>query len=212
MSAAALRSVPDEQPDIGLLARLYAAHGLGAESHPRAERLMHRLGSIGAALSLPKSRLRHMGASHAEIEVLQLVGSAVSLALKRPLEERPLLSSLSSVIDYLHAEMAHRHTEAFRVLFLNGRLRLLHDEIMGVGSIASVEVHPRTILARALEVNARHILLVHNHPSGDPTPTREDIQITARIQEACRQLDISVLDHIVVALSGHASLRSQGHM
>ena len=212
MNAAALRSVSDEQPDTGLLARLYSAHGLGAQSRPRAERLMQRLGSIGAALSSPESRLRHLGASHAEIEVLQLVGSAVSLALKRPLEERPLLSNLSSVIDYLHAEMAHRQTEAFRVLFLNGRLRLLHDEIMGIGSIASVEVHPRAILARALEVNARHILLVHNHPSGDPAPTREDIQITARIQDAARALDIGVLDHIVVARSGHASLRSQGLM
>ena len=212
MNAAALRSASDEQPDIGLLARLYSAHGLGVQSRPRAERLMQRLGSIGAALSSPESRLRHLGASHAEIEVLQLVGSAVSLALKRPLEERPLLSNLSSVIDYLHTEMAHRQTEAFRVLFLNGRLRLLHDEIMGIGSIASVEVHPRAILARALEVNARHILLVHNHPSGDPTPTREDIQITARIQDAARPLDIGVLDHIVVALSGHASLRAQGLM
>lgn len=200
------------QSDAELLAELYRAHGLGPQSRRRAARLVEQTGSIGAALSSPPPRLRHLGVSGDEMEVLKLVGSAVSLALKRPVEERPMLASLSSVIDYLHAEMAHRPTEVFRVLFLNGRLRLIHDEIMGIGSVASVEVHPRTIITRALEVNARHLLLVHNHPSGDPTPTREDVQITARIKEAGKPLDIAVLDHVIVARSGHASLRSEGLM
>lgn len=196
--------------DKDLLAELYRSHGLGARSRQRAARLVEQTGSIGAALSSPAARLRHLGASPAEIEVLHLVGSAVSLSLKRPVEERPLLSNLSSVIDYLHAEMAYRTTEAFRVLFVTGRLRLIHDEIMAIGSIDSVEVHPRTIITRALEVNASNLLLVHNHPSGDPSPTRDDIQLTARIRNAALPLDIGVLDHVVIARSGHVSLRAQG--
>ncbi len=203
------RSLPSDKD---LLAELYRAHGLGANSRQRAARLVEQTGSIGAALSSPAARLRHLGASPAEIEVLHLVGSAVSLSLKRPVDERPLLSNLSSVVDYLHAEMAYRTTEVFRVLFVNGRLRLIHDEIMAIGSINSVEVHPRTIITRALEVNARNLLLVHNHPSGDPSPTRDDIQLTARIRNAALPLDIGVLDHLVIARSGHVSLRSKGLM
>lgn len=198
--------------DEKVLTDLYAAHGIGARSRQRASRLLRQTGGISEALACPEPRLRSLGATQGEIQVLQLVGSAISLALRRPAEDRPLLSTLSSVIDYLHAEMAHRPTEAFRVLFLNGRLRLVHDEIMGIGSIASVDIHPRTILARALDVGARHILLVHNHPSGDPTPTREDVQLTARVREAGRMLDVNVLDHIIVARSGHSSLRSEGLM
>jgi len=203
------RSSPSDKD---LLAELYRAHGLGARSRQRAARLVEQTGSIGAALSSPVARLRHLGASLAEIEVLHLVSSAVSLSLKRPVEERPLLSSLSSVIDYLHVEMAYRTTEEFRVLFVNGRLRLIHDEIMAIGSIGSVEVHPRTVITRALEVNASNLLLVHNHPSGDPSPTRDDIQLTARIRNAALPLDIRVLDHVVIARSGHVSLRAQGLM
>lgn len=202
-------TTPDWKADAALLAELYAKHGLGSQSYARAAALVRRTGSIGAALSAPTPRLRKFGVSDAEMRLLTLLQSTLARALRRLPEERPLLRNLSSVIDYLHLEMAHRMTEAFRVLFLNGRLHLVHDEVMAIGSVASVEVHPRTIIARALEVNARQLLLVHNHPSGDPTPSREDIQLTARIREAGKMFDIGVLDHVVISQSGHVSLRAE---
>lgn len=200
------------EADASLLAELYIRNGMGKNARARATTLVRHTGTIGAALSCSEPRLRQLGATAAEIRLLGLLHSTMSLALRRPPEERPKLSSLSSVIDYLHLQMAHRQTEAFRVLFLNGRLHLIHDEVMGIGSVASVEVHPRTIIARALEVNARKMLLVHNHPSGDPEPSREDVQLTARIRDAGKMFDISVLDHIVIAQSGHVSLRAQNLM
>ncbi len=209
LAAASGRLAQRWKTDAALLAELYSKHGLGRQSRQRAMELVRRTGSIGAALSCPSPRLRRFGVSDAEIRLIELLRSTLSLALHRPPEDRPRLKSLSSVIDYLHLDMAHRQTEAFRVLFLNGRLHLVHDEVMGIGSVASVEAHPRTIIARALEVNARQLLLVHNHPSGDPTPTREDVQLTARIREAGQMFDIGVLDHIVIARSGHISLRAE---
>ena len=98
------------------------------------------------------------------------------------------------------------------MLFLTGRLRLIHDETLAIGSVASVEIHPRTVLAKALEANATKLLLVNNHPTGDPAPSREDEQLTARIRDAGRVMDVEVIDHIVIAETGHASLRSLGLM
>lgn len=204
------RSVPPTvQPDVDLLTTLFDIKGL-AGSRERAARILRHAGSIGAAISCPEPRLRSIGASDVEIRLLRLVGSAVSLTLRRPANERPRLSTLSSVIDYLHAQMAYQPVEEFRVLFLDARLRMIHDEVMGIGSISSVNIHPRTIITRALEVNASNLMLVHNHPSGDPTPTSSDVQMTIKIRDVGRVLDVKVIDHIVIASSGHTSLRSQG--
>ena len=209
--AAAHRRPPPSavQPDVDLLTNLFDVQGL-AHSRERAARIVKHAGSIGAAISFPEPKLRSIGASDVEIRLLHIVGSAVSLALRRTPNEKPRLSTLSTVVDYLHAQMAYQPVEEFRVLFLDTRLCLIHDEKMGSGSISSVNIHPRTVITRALEVNARHIMLVHNHPSGDPSPTEADVQLTIQIRDVGHVLDVKVIDHIIIAQSGHASLRNLG--
>lgn len=198
-----------ELPDVDLLTSLFDAQGV-AHSRERAAKIVRHAGSIGAAISWPEPKLRSFGASDKEIQLLRMVGSAVSLALRRTPADRPRLSTLSSVVDYMHAQMAYQQVEEFRVLFLDAHLRLIHDEKMTSGSVTCVNIHPRTVITRALEVNASHIMLAHNHPSGDPTPSHSDIQLTRKIRDVGNVLDVKLIDHIILATSGHASLRALG--
>ena len=121
--------------------------------------------------------------------------------------EKPLLGSWSSVIEYCHAKMAFEEKEQFRILFLDKKNKLIRDEIQQVGTIDHTPVYPREVVKRALELSATAIILVHNHPSGDPTPSTADIEMTKTINEIASSLGITVHDHIIIAKEGHASLR-----
>lgn len=146
------------------------------------------------------------------VRYLRLLRETVLGALRLTTNARPLVESMSDVLDYLNASMMHSRTEQVRVLYLDAKTRLIRDEQMGRGTLSEVPFYTREILGRAIELGAAGIIIVHNHPSGDPTPSRADIRVTADIVQAARYLKIRVHDHIIVASSGHVSLRQLGHL
>jgi DNA repair protein RadC len=143
-------------------------------------------------------------------ECLARVRAAQLHVLRLPLAKRPILSSSTSVIAYLHGRLAHQADERLHVLFLDTRNHLLCDEEAASGSASSVALHPRTILRRALEVGATALVIVHNHPSGNPTPSKADRDATHRLVAAAAALDIRIHDHLVVARGGTVSFRAAG--
>ncbi len=129
---------------------------------------------------------------------------------KAGIAETPVLASWAALIDYLTIDMAHLHQERVRILFLNTQNRLIADELMWEGSLDEAAIHPREVIRRGLDLGAAALILVHNHPSGSPEPSRADIQITNRIAEAGRHVGLTVHDHVIVGRSGHVSLKAKG--
>lgn len=141
---------------------------------------------------------------------LSRVRAAHLHVLRLPLAHRPILSSSHSVLEYLHGRLAHQANECLHVLFLDTRNHLLCDEELACGSVSSVALHPRPVLRRALEVGATALVIVHNHPSGNPTPSDADCEATRRLITAATSLDIRIHDHLVVAQGGTVSFRAAG--
>lgn len=148
----------------------------------------------------------HMGA----VRQLSAVRAAMLQALKTEAMSGPVFSNSDVLMDYLFADMAHLPAERLRVLFLNAKNRLLRDEVMGEGSISELSIYPREIMRRALEVGATALILAHNHPSGDPKPSKVDVEATYRVAEAGRPFDIRIHDHVIIARSGWSSFRVLG--
>ena len=175
---------------------------------PLAKTLIATFGSFPEVISAPAGRLsevRGMGA--AAITELKLVHAAANRLARGQVRKRPVLSSWTSVIDYCRTTMAFAEKEQFRVLFLDKRNQLIVDEVQQVGTVDHTPVYPREVVKRALELSATALILVHNHPSGDPTPSHADIQMTQTIIDVARPLGIAVHDHIIVGKEGHASLK-----
>jgi len=150
------------------------------------------------------------GISEGAVAALKTAHAAALRLLKEEVKERPVLGSWQALLDYLRADMAHEGIERVRVLFLNARNVLIRDEPMWEGSVDESAVYVREIMRRALDLGATALILVHNHPSGDPSPSQQDIRITRDIIEAGRHLRIVVHDHIIVGAKGHASLKAMG--
>jgi len=131
-------------------------------------------------------------------------------SLRTEIADRPIISTLPALHDYLRAEMAHGTSENFRVLFLNSKNHLLADELVSLGTIDEAPIYPREVMRRALELGTTALIMVHNHPSGDPQPSRSDIAVTRDIADAGRQLGIRVHDHLIVARTGVTSFRQLG--
>ncbi len=181
------------------------------DTKPLAKRLLAEFGSFPAVLSASPAELARVeGLSAGGAAALKFVEAAALRSLRAAALDRPVLSGWQALTDYLHAAMAHRVTEEFRVIFLNNRNILIRDEAMGSGTVNAAPVYPREIVKRALELGASGVILVHNHPSGDPQPSREDIAMTKAVVEAGRHLGLAVHDHVVVGRSGHASFRALG--
>jgi DNA repair protein RadC len=175
---------------------------------PLAKKLLETFGSFAEVIAAPPARLAEIsGLGEAAIAELKIVQAAAQRLLRGELRRRPVLSSWSSVLDYCRGTMAFAEKEQFRILFLDKRNQLIADEMQQVGTVDHTPVYPREVVKRALELSATAIILVHNHPSGDPTPSRADIQMTQSIVEVARPLGISVHDHIIVGKEGHASLK-----
>jgi len=167
-------------------------------------------GSGGLLTAEPEAMLRVEGMGEGAAAAIRIAqGSALRL-LHAQVADRPMLANWQALLDYLRADMAHRGVELFRVLHLNTRNILIRDEIMNHGTVDQAPVHVREVIRRALELQSAAIILVHNHPSGDPSPSRADIEITRRIVEAGKPLNIAVHDHLIIGANGHASLRAQG--
>jgi DNA repair protein RadC len=175
---------------------------------PLAKKLIERFGSFAEAIAAPPARLAEMeGLGEAAITEMKIVEAAAQRITRGELKRRKVLSSWSAVIDYCRAAMAFSDTEQFRILFLDKRNQLIADELQQKGTVDHTPVYPREVVKRALELSATAIILVHNHPSGDPTPSRADIQMTQEIIEISRPLGIAVHDHIIVGKDGHASFK-----
>jgi DNA repair protein RadC len=142
--------------------------------------------------------------------LLKAVEAAAVRAARAQVLGRPVLSSWDKVLDYCRASMAHGAVEQFRLLFLDSKNQVIGDEVQQRGTVNHAPVYPREVVRRALELGATAIIMVHNHPSGDPTPSKADVEMTRAVAEAAAKLGITVHDHIVIARSGHASLRSLG--
>jgi DNA repair protein RadC len=182
-----------------------------AEARALASALLEEFGTLSKALSAGvPAQTRVIGDRPEVVRCLALVRQAMLHALVTEVASAPVLNNTEAVLSYLHVAMAHQPREQMRVLFLDNWLRLICDEVVSEGTVTSTPCEPREILRRALEVGAVGLILAHNHPSGNPTPSRDDIQITRRVKEAACTLGIVLHDHIVVSRTGHTSLREQG--
>ncbi len=175
---------------------------------PLAKELIGRFGSFAEVISAPRKRLAEVpGVGEAVVAELKIVQAAALRLSQQKVREKPVFRGWSDLLDYCRAAMAYAPREEFRVLFLDNRNRLIADEVQQRGTVNHTPVYPREVVRRALELAASSIILVHNHPSGDPTPSRADIEMTRQIVEAADSLGIRVHDHIIIARDGHASLR-----
>jgi DNA repair protein RadC len=178
------------------------------DTKPLAKSLLKKFGSFAEVIHAPETRLREVkGIGDASIHQLKLIAAAAGRIAKGRLKARTLLSSWNDVIDYCRTTMAFADKEQFRILFLDKRNQLIADEVQQTGTVDHTPVYPREVIKRALELSATAILLVHNHPSGDPTPSSADIQMTKAIIDIAGPLGISVHDHIIVGKKGHASMK-----
>jgi len=174
-----------------------------------AKTLLETFGSFAEVLAAPAQRLAEIkGLGEAGATDLKIVHAAAARLARGEIKERQVLSSWSNVLDYCRTAMAFAEKEQFRVLFLDKRNHLIADEAQQSGTVDHTPVYQREVVKRALELSATAVILVHNHPSGDPTPSRADIQMTQAIVEVARPLGIAVHDHIIVGKEGHASLKA----
>jgi len=201
----------DAMPDYELLEMTLFAALPRRDTKPLAKALLARFGSFAEVISAPRARLMEVkGVGEAVANHLKIVEAAAHRLARTKVMGRPALSSWSALLDYCTAAMARSQNEEFRVLFLDRKNNLIADEVQNRGTVDHTPVYPREIIKRALELTASAIILVHNHPSGDPTPSKADIAMTREIVAAAKALSISVHDHLVIGRSGHASFKSLG--
>ena len=181
------------------------------DTKPLAKALIQRFGSLAAVLAADPEALRGVpGMGDAKIAVLLVAREAATRLAREDLRDRPLLSSWDRLVDYCRITLGHETVEQFRVLFLDRKNRLIADERQQRGTVDHTPVYPREVVKRALELGASAMILVHNHPSGDPTPSPADVEMTRAVAEAAKSLGIALHDHLILARSGQTSLRGLG--
>ncbi len=178
---------------------------------PLAKRLIATFGDFNGAVSAPPARLAEVqGIGPAVIAELKIVEAAAHRLARARVMHRHALASWSALMEYCKTTMAHRETEQFRILFLDAKNVLIADEEQAQGTVDQVPVYPREVVKRALELNASAIILVHNHPSGDPTPSPADIEMTRAVENAAKAVGIVLHDHVIIGRAHDTSFRSQG--
>lgn len=183
------------------------------DTKPLAKALLREFGGIGGLLTADAEALRRVqGMGETSVAAIKIAQAAAIRLLQSEAAARPILGNWQALLDYLHADMAHHVIERVRVLHLNSRNMLIRDEVMSEGSIDQAQVHVREVIRRAIDLGSAAIILVHNHPSGDPSPSRADIEITRAIIDAGKGMGIAVHDHLIIGTSGHVSLRAKGLM
>ncbi len=201
----------EAMPDYELMELVLFAAIPRRDVKPLAKHLIDRFGGFAEAIAAPRARLLEIdGIGESVVAQLKIVEAAALRLSKTRLLGRPALSSWTALIDYCSATMARNPHEEFRILFLDRKNVLIADEVQGQGTVDHTPVYPREIVKRALELSASAIILVHNHPSGDPTPSRADIEMTREIAAAAKALHIAVHDHLVVGRGGTASFKALG--
>jgi DNA repair protein RadC len=198
----------DALPDYELLELVLFRAVPRRDTKELAKRLIARFGSFAEVINAPENRLAEVkDVGDAVITELKIVRAAALRLMRGEIMRKPALSSWSQVLDYCRAAMGFQSREQFRILFLDKRNQLIADEVQQEGTVDHTPVYVREVVKRALELSASAIVLVHNHPSGDPTPSRADIEMTKQIVEAAKPLGVIVHDHIIVGRDGHVSLK-----
>ena len=201
----------DAVPDYELLELILFRAIPRMDVKPLAQRLMEHFADFNRVLSAPPNRLRNIkGVGDAVILELKMVEAACHRLTRSKIIDQPVISSWDAVLDYCHATMSTLETEQFRVLFLNRKNVLIDEKAMARGTVDHVPVYPREIVRAALDLNASALILVHNHPSGDPAPSDADIAITKQIEAAAAPLGIVLHDHIIIGQNCELSFRSEG--
>ncbi|KTT97544.1 DNA repair protein RadC [Sphingomonas yabuuchiae] len=181
------------------------------DTKPMAKALLREFHDIGGVLTADPIALQRVdGIGETAAATIKIAQACALRLVQAEAMKRPVLSNWQALLDYLHADMAHHGVERVRVLHLNTRNMLIRDELMGQGSIDQAPVYVREVIRRAIDFGSAALILVHNHPSGDPSPSRADIDVTRAIAEAGKRLGITVHDHLIIGTSGHVSLRAQG--
>jgi DNA repair protein RadC len=198
----------DPLPDYELLELVLFRSIPRRDVKPISKELLKRFGTFAEVLAASPARLMEVdGIGESVVTDLKIVEAAARRLAKGEVAKRPVLSSWSSVLDYCRTAMAFMDKEQFRLLFLDKRNALIADEVQQSGTIDHTPVYPREVVKRALELSASALILVHNHPSGDPTPSPADVKMTREIIEMAKPLGITIHDHIIVGREGHASLK-----
>ena len=202
---------PDALLDHELVEYLLALAIPRRDTKPLAKALIARFGGFGGLLTADWTELAQVKElSETSIAALKVAQASALRLLKSDILERPILSSWQALLDYLRADMAHMTVERVRVLHLDVRNKLLRDDHMGDGSIDEAAIYTREVVKRAIALGSSSLILVHNHPSGSPEPSKQDIKVTRQIMDAMRPLNIAVHDHIIIAAQGHSSMRALG--
>ena len=200
-------------PDYELLELLLFGAVPRMDMKPLARQLLDHFGDLAKVISAPQARLAALpGVGDAVITQLKLAEAVAQRMLRVQIMHRPVLSSWQTLLDYCQLSMAHREVEHFRLLYLDRKNHLIADEEQAQGTVDHVPVYPREVVKRALELNASALILVHNHPSGDPTPSQADIMITQQIEDACQVLGLILHDHLIIGKNREISFRAEGYL
>jgi DNA repair protein RadC len=201
---------PEGFHDYELIEYLLALTIPRVDTKPLAKKLIDNFGGIGPLLSAGPKTLEREGLSEATVAALKIAQATALRLLEARVENQPVLSSWDALGDYLHAAMAHSRVEEVRILFLNAKNMLIANEALWQGSVDEASVHVREVIARAIALGATAIIIVHNHPSGDPSPSQQDIRVTRDLVEAGRHMKVTVHDHVIVGAQGRTSMRAMG--
>ncbi len=206
-----MKAGEEAMPDYELLELvLFMAQSRG-DVKPVAKALLERFGSFAEVISAEPAALAEVkGIGESAVATLKVVRAAALRLLSGQVMERPVLANWDKLMDYCRASMAYGSTEQFRILYLNRGNVLIADEVQQKGTVDHTPVYPREVVKRALELGATALIMVHNHPSGDPEPSTDDVKMTKEVMEAAKKLGIVLHDHIIVTKSGHKSLKSLG--
>jgi DNA repair protein RadC len=198
-------------PDYELLELLLFRSIPQRDVKPLAKELIRRFGSFAEVLAAPTSRLTEIkGVGEGVALDLKIVEAALQRMARGAVAKRTVLSSWSAVLDYCRTTMAFAEREQFRILFLDKKNAVIADEVQQTGTVDHTPVYPREVMRRALELSASAVILVHNHPSGDPTPSGADVKMTRELVDIAKPLGIAIHDHVIVGRDGHASFRGLG--
>jgi DNA repair protein RadC len=205
-----LKAGPDSLADHEMLEMILFIALPRRDTKPIARELLVRFRTFGGVLGAPETELRLVdGVGEAGAAAVKLVQAAALRMMRQEIASQPILATWDRLTDYLTAAMAHERIEQFRVLFLDGRNKLIADEVQGRGTINHAPAYPREVIRRCLELHATAIVLAHNHPSGEPSPSREDVALTAEISRAAAMMGIVVHDHIIIGKGKWLSFRAE---
>ena len=204
---------PTALPDYEMLELLLFGARDRADTKPLAKRLLDRFGSYANVISAGADDLKAVaGVGDSVLATLKIVRDAALRLAQHELTQRDVISSWQQLIDYCRASMGRENIEQVRLFFLDRKNALIKDEQQQRGTVDQTAVYPREVVKRALELNASAIIMVHNHPSGDTTPSRGDIEMTRLVKEACEKIGITLHDHVIISARGETSFRALGHL